>query len=269
MILEKTIKIIEQFYQNQEISEPNLNEVVIGLGYTGVEIYTPQFGEILGVAHTLSEVIKSKECSKIEFPGKLTDKDFYELLKWGQEPPSLKKIIGIATINAASQHIIKIKNPYNTLKKDLVEYLGINSDTKIFFIGLIKPMIRQIAQKTKNITIIEKELSFTTFFEQFETKKTIDELNENEKRCDILFCTGSTLINNTLVTILNLFRTRTKFIAMIGPTVSMIPDVLFESGVDLVGGMTIQNSQETLKILQEGGGTRFFKNYGKKYNIIK
>jgi len=56
---------------------------------------------------------------------------------------------------------------------------------------------------------------------------------------------------------------------MIGPTVSMIPDVLFESGVDLVGGMTIQNSQETLKILQEGGGTRFFKHYGKKYNIIK
>jgi len=173
MILEKTIKLIEQFYQNYGISEPKVNKVVIGLGYTGVEIYNPQFGEILGVAHSLSEVIKSEECSKIEFSGKLTEKGFYELLKWGQEPPSLKKIIGIATINAASQHIIKINNPYNTLRKDLLEYLGINSDTKIIFIGLIKPMIRQMTQKTKNITIMKRNYSLLPFLSNLRKKEQL------------------------------------------------------------------------------------------------
>ncbi len=269
MIIEKTIKLIEEFYQNQGISEPKVSKVVIGLGYTGVELLTESYGPILGVAHTLPEVIKKDECSKINFPGKLTEKNLYELLHWGQKAPSLNKIIGIATINAASQDIINVYNPYRSLKEGLLEYLDIKSDTKIIFIGLIKPMIRQMAQKTNNIIIIEKELPFNQIFNQFKTKRKVNELKKNEKKCDILFCTGTTLINDTLEKILNLFSSHTNFIGIIGPTVSMIPDVLFESGVDLVGGMNIKNSQETLKILQEAGGTRFFKIYGKKYNFIK
>ena len=49
----------------------------------------------------------------------------------------------------------------------------------------------------------------------------------------------------------------------------MIPDILFEKGVDIVGGMEIVDSEATLRVLQEGGGTKLFKRYGKKYNLIK
>ena len=49
----------------------------------------------------------------------------------------------------------------------------------------------------------------------------------------------------------------------------MIPDILFDYGVDIVSGMEIFNSKTAMKVVQEGGGTKYFKKYGKKYNLIK
>ena len=36
-----------------------------------------------------------------------------------------------------------------------------------------------------------------------------------------------------------------------------------------LGGMTFIDSKSTVKVLQEGGGTKYFKNFGRKYNFIK
>ena len=69
--------------------------------------------------------------------------------------------------------------------------------------------------------------------------------------------------------ILELFRNKARKIILIGPSASMIPDVLFENGVNIVGGMEIIDSEAILRVLQEGGGTKLFKQYGKKYNLIK
>jgi uncharacterized protein (DUF4213/DUF364 family) len=49
----------------------------------------------------------------------------------------------------------------------------------------------------------------------------------------------------------------------------MIPDILFDHGVDIVGGMEVLDSKSTIQVLQEGGGTKYFKKFGKKYNLIK
>jgi uncharacterized protein (DUF4213/DUF364 family) len=65
------------------------------------------------------------------------------------------------------------------------------------------------------------------------------------------------------------FRKQAKYIVLIGPTISFLPDILFDKGVDIVGGMNIIDSESTIRALQEGGGTKIFKQYGKKYNFIK
>ncbi|MHA1916468.1 MAG: Rossmann-like domain-containing protein [Promethearchaeota archaeon] len=45
--------------------------------------------------------------------------------------------------------------------------------------------------------------------------------------------------------------------------------MLFEHGVEIVGGMDFFDSESALRVIQEGGGTKMFKTYGKKYNLIK
>jgi uncharacterized protein (DUF4213/DUF364 family) len=49
----------------------------------------------------------------------------------------------------------------------------------------------------------------------------------------------------------------------------MLPDILFDFGVDIVAGMKIFDTDMTLKVLQEGGGTKIFKKYGTKYSLLK
>lgn len=269
MILEKTVDLVKQIYKANEIIPPKITKVVIGLGYTGVEVSAYDLEPILGLASTLASVINSVDCSKINFAGKLTNKKLLELLEWSYLAPSLEKIIGIATLNAVSQHILRIKNPYSKLTGDPLDFLKINRDTSITIIGLMKPFIRKLIKKTRDITLVEDTITVPQEFREFNFRTNIDELEKEEISTDILICTGTSLINNTIEQILNLFKKKTQKTVVMGPSVGMLPDILFDYGVDIVGGMEITNSEETLKILQEGGGTKLFKKFGKKYNLIK
>ena len=269
MILESTVKLVLDIYKYHKIIPPRVSKVVIGLGYTGVELEALAYDPFLGLASTLPNIIQSTNCTKIDFAGSLTDKSFKELMSWSYQPPSLEKIIGIATLNAASQHILAVKNPYKEIEGDLVDFLKITKNTKIVFIGFMKPMIRKVLNKTKHINIIDNNPMINRSYQNITILNDIDDLKESELSVDILFCTGTSLINNTLEKILSVFKKKAKSIVLIGPTISFLPDILFDKGVDIVGGITITDSEPTVKVLQEGGGTKLFKRYGRKYNFIK
>lgn len=269
MILENTLNLVKQIYKIHKIIPPKVTQVVVGLGYTGVELTTYAYDPFLGLASTLTSIINNTDCSKISFAGNLTSFHLNDLLNWSIQAPSIKKIIGIATLNGASQHILKILNPYKKSEKSLLELIEIKKDTKITFIGFIKPLIREISKITKSIRIIEDTMVITPEFRHFKCQKSYTQLVDEEITTDILICTGTTLINNTLETILEKFKRKAGKIIVLGPTASMIPDILFDYGVDIVGGMEIINSISTMKILKESGGTKLFKKFGKKYNLIK
>ncbi len=270
MILEKTVDLVKQIYKIHKIVPPQITRVVIGLGYTGVEVTAYAYEPFLGLASTLQNVLKKTDCSKIDFAGELTDRPISEILKWSFRPPSLKKIIGIATLNGVSQHILKIVNPYRKIKEEsLFNIVNLNRDTKVTFIGLIRPLIREVYKKTPSVIVIEDTLSIPPEFKNIIFKHNIDQLKYEELTTDILICTGTTLINNTIETILEKLKKWARKIILVGPTASMIPDILFDYGIDIVGGMEIFNSEATIRVLQEGGGTKLFRKYGKKYNLIK
>jgi len=269
MILEKTVDLVKQRYLSFNTEPPKISKVVVGLGYTGVEISVFNSEPILGLASTLPSVVNITNCSKIEFAGNLTNRTLFELMNWSCEAPSIKKIIGIAALNCTSQYLLKLTKSYTKLKGDLINQLKIKKDTSITVIGLMKPLIRKLSKNTKLITLIEDIIPISPEFNQFSIKKNIEEVDPQDLFTDILICTGTVLINNTIEKILNLFRNKARKIILIGPSASMIPDILFEKGVDIVGGMEIVDSEATLRVLQEGGGTKLFKQYGKKYNFIK
>lgn len=263
MILEKTINLIFQIYRYHKILLPKVNRIVVGSKYTGVEILPFAYAPIVGLAYTFPDT------TTIENFQLLKEDSLIKLLKWSFEGPGLKKTIGIATLNAVSQHILQINNPYKKIKGDILDHLKINKEMSVTFIGSIKPMIKRISQITQNITIIEKIGEKVNEFKDFTLRSDINQLKLEQLSIDLLFCTGSSMINDTLEDILNLFRYKARKIVVIGPTASMIPDILFDSGVDIVGGMKIIDPSAVLKIIEEGRGTKAFKKYGKKYNLIK
>lgn len=269
MILENTVKLVLDIYKYHKILPPKVSKVVLGLGYTGVELISYAYDPFLGLASTLPNIIQSTNCTKIDFAGSLMNKSFKELMSWSYQPPSLERIIGIATLNAASQHILAIKNPYKKIEGKLLDFLKIRKETRIVFVGFMKPMTRKILSKTKFINIVDDNPMIKRIYHEIPILNDIDNLKESELSIDILFCTGTSLINNTLEKILSVFRNKAKLIILIGPSISFLPDILFDKGVDIVGGMNITDSESTIKVLQEGGGTKNFKKFGKKYNFIK
>ena len=270
MIIEKTVELVQQIYRYHKIIPPRVNRVIIGLGYTGVEVEAFSYDPFLGLAFTLPGIIQNTDCSKIEFAGDLTNKKlFAELLQWSYGSVSLKKIIGIAALNAISQHILKVINPYKEIKGDLIDFTKINNNSRVTFIGNIAPLVRKVGQKTNKVTIVEEDQKIVSHNDKFVMKRNMDELNERELNSNVIFCTGTTLINNSIEDILQLFKKTANCFILIGPTASMIPDILFDKGVDIIGGFRITDSESTIRVLQEGGGTKLFKKYGKKYNYIK
>jgi len=269
MILEKTIELVKHFYKTNNIDPPKISKVVLGLGYTGVKVSTQEPDSFLGLAATVPSIINNTNCSKMESAGNLTNLALFELMEWSIESPNIRKIVGLAALNAVSQHLLKIKKSCKVLKGDLLSQLHIDKNTKVTVIGLMKPLVRKLSKITKIITLVEDSIPVTTEFNEFKFRNNIEQLNDDNLSPDILFCTGTSLINDTMERILELFRNKARKIILIGPSASMIPDVLFENGVDIVGGMEIVDSEATLRVLQEGGGTKLFKQYGKKYNLIK
>ena len=82
MILEKTVELVTQIYRYHKIIPPRVSKVVIGLGYTGVELEALAYDPFLGLAATLPAIIQSTNCTKIDFAGRLSDKSFKELMNF-------------------------------------------------------------------------------------------------------------------------------------------------------------------------------------------
>jgi len=242
---------------------------VIGKKYTGVEVATFGFGMSVGLAYTLPSLIRNTDIDTEELNEKAKERSVDKLLEWSYLPPSIEKIIGVATLNAFSQYVLQIKNPYKKIEEDLIDYLGINEGTSITFIGLIRPLVKRISKITSSITIVEDNIKLHEEFDSFLVKRDIDELKKDEIPADVLICTGTALLNNTLKDVLNKFKRKTRKIVLLGPTASMLPDILFDYDIDIVGGMRIEDADATMKAIEEGRGTRIFKEYGEKYNLIK
>ena len=72
---------------------------------------------------------------------------------------------------------------------------------------------------------------------------------------DFVFITGVTLINKTIVRLLQLCPQ--AFVVLVGPTVPLAP-LWFELGVGMIAGLMIDDVPATFQLVQEGGKHAFF-----------
>ena len=85
---------------------------------------------------------------------------------------------------------------------------------------------------------------------------------------DIVIITGSTLSNNTIDNLLKDIPLHLQTI-VVGPTSSIIPDILFKYHVNIIGSTKILDSEKAFAIISEAGaGFHLFKNCAKKICLI-
>jgi uncharacterized protein (DUF4213/DUF364 family) len=235
------------------VEDIRIDKVCLGLGYTGVKLE----GGRMGVCHSLLSEMAQECCEIIKQAGTIAGRPAQELLSLAESWDLGERVIGIATMNALSQIVLEADpDRYALEERNLIDVLEVGSEDIVVLVGLIKPFIPIFRSKAKRLYILERGARR----EKGILPDTACE--EIVPKADVAVITGSSLANGTLDRLLELAG-NARTVALVGPTVSCVPDPLFKRGVDLAGGVRILDPDKAIQIIGEGGGTPQLRQAGK------
>jgi len=195
----------------------------------------------LGISITYDN---EKHMTGIEDAGYFKGKKAFELLEYLKTFDTLNVGIGLATLNS----LIKIPEKYEQF--NVFDYLLEKSkDKKIVFIGHFED-IEKLKGVAKEIVVIERKPKESDYLDTFQ-EYLIPE-------SDIVAITGSTFANKSIKRILEL--SKDKYTIVFGPS-TPLSEVLFDYGVDMIGGIVVKDDNKVFDIISQGGSLEKFKNY--------
>lgn len=174
-----------------------------------------------------------------------------EVANWYLDESPVRRSVGMAAINAISDHVFKQKKPDLRTKQAI--NAKHNKPIHLGMVGFFPPLVAKFRASGQKLTVLEQDPSFV------ETGDTLQvTLDPNKlKTCDEILCTASTLLNDSLPDILQ-HCNETSHISLIGPTAGCLPDALFTRGINSVGASRVVNLElliQRMQHLESWGGS--------------
>lgn len=266
MIFNETYSLLRDRYA-REIENLVLSDVRIGLYLTAVRLSDNS----VGVSSTLPAehpfCLKENRNFDDFSPLKIRGKRVTDIL----ETDSKSRIVSglkTAVLNAVSSGIIS-SGKYRIMENcDPVQLLDLEKKQTITVVGAFHSYIRKISETGNRLFVLEKNKNalhpeFRNYYIEAAHYEKVVPVS------DVLLITGQTLVNDTIDELLALARPGCRIIVA-GPSGGIIPDVLFEKGVAIVGGMRITRPEIVFSIIGEGGlGYHLFKYCAVKICILR
>ena len=266
MIIEQTYKLLLSRYKG-EIEKLNISDVRIGIFLTAVRLSDGS----IGVSATLADDHPFCSKSNRDFgdfsPLKIRGQKVLDILETKKET-GIQSSLRIAVLNAISSKIISSGNYRIIEDSDPIQLVDLDSRKTITIVGAFHSYIRKISQTANKLFVLERnEEALTTEYEKFfvpaNDYKTILPLS------DIVIITGQTLVNKTIDDLLMAIAPGTQVIVT-GPSGSIIPDILFENKVSIIGASRITKPDTLFDIVSEGGtGFHMFEYCAQKICILR
>jgi len=265
LILEEILKDLEKTIDQKLKGQiPPVERVIVGIGFTGVLLQ----GEYLGLAFTILRDAIKKGCTKTKIPGRYWKKTPFELASYALDNDLLHRAIGMAAINAISDYIFKNTELYHKEYNIFKDVIQKPRSIKIYFIGNIMPIAIELERMGFHIELYDNNPYALNIHPVPKNRSlTFHKSPQDLDLYDINVITGSSIVNHTIDGILEKTR-KDQEIYIIGPSSNCIPGPFFKHGVKAIGGVEITNVKKTLSIIEEGGGTKIFKKFGKLYLFI-
>ena len=245
-LIDEIIRIIED--EISDLDDIRVEEVCIGLGYTGVLLDTGH----LGVAASLLGEMSIDCCEVLERAGELAGSSAKELMMLARSWDIGESAVGVATLNALSQIVFeKHKDRYVESFGDFIDELNIREDDVVGMVGYFEPFIPKLKEICKELYIFERGMRKPETLPDTAAEYILPEV-------DVAILTGSAIVNKSLEHLLELAE-NAREVGVVGPSTSFIPDPLFKRGATLVGGIKVIDPREVMKVIKEGGGTKKFK----------
>jgi len=271
-ILNETVGLLRERL-SQPFASITLENVVVGVFFTGVKL-SNGYG---GICFTPVDLIPQAVCcttaaSAMPYCGNLQGVTLDEILTHISSPAPLVRAMLISIINALSAWYFDIcpagtyHIEYDKDAFDLVE--AVDPKRPVIVVGALWPVIHRLKQQGVAYKIFElnrdalREDELPFFVPLEEQDKALAEAG-----CVVM--TGATLVTGTTEDLLSRIPEGVPVIVG-GPTVSMIPDILFKQGVTAIGGDIVTNPDHLLTTIMQGGsGYHFFGTSARKILIKK
>lgn len=260
------MSLIRAFHQiirrvGETVSIPKIEEVL--LPYHGVaEGKQDEFGFLLlsdgsvGPFYTsLADSLSSLQGRIAE--GALRGRDPVELALQLGDGRLHNSAVALGAVNAISQYLMRQAGFDPTAA--VVERVLSEPTGSIGMVGYFGPLIERFLARGYRITVVEKKPERVPIGLGIAVSTDPAVL----AGCDYIICTASTLINNSLEEILGKVSD-SSIVNLMGPSASCLPDPLFARGIDLVGGILIDDPECLRHALKSGEP---WGHCGKKYRL--
>jgi uncharacterized protein (DUF4213/DUF364 family) len=250
-IVEQTLRYLN--HEVPSLEDIRVEQVCLGWGYSAVRLTTND----VGICHSLLGEISLTCCQIVNQAGTLAGSPATELADLAKSWNLGQRVIGLATISALSQTVLKGGcDGFTMTEGNILHELDIRSADTVAMVGNIKPFVEPVRKKASNLWIFERG-------DRFEEGVLPDTACEQLlPKADVVIITGSAIANGTIEQLLQLSRTARK-VGVVGPSATIVPTPLFKHGADVVGGLIVTDADKALRIVAEGGGTQQLKAAGR------
>ncbi len=249
MIVDKTISFLKNTTDSSWDSIV-FDDVRIGPYLTAVKLSDGS----AGVATTVQGPMKSCRKDQRRFgpfsPGKIKGSRvsvFFEL----QNDDPIMESLRMATLNALSSGWA-FRGGYKIHRNtDPIDILPLNENKKIVLIGAFQSYIRKISETNNDLIVLELQEN-ALFEDQKHLFVPAEEAKQVLPEADIVIMTGMTMVNHTFEGLLELFSEK-QTIVVTGPSSNILPQVLFEHKVSIIGATMITDADRLLQLAGEAG----------------
>jgi uncharacterized protein (DUF4213/DUF364 family) len=238
-----------------------VERAVLGLFFTGVKLFDGSGG----ICATFTKSVPDAVCcpsssAQVNPPGTLAGRKAVEFLKDLHARSPLRRIFAIAVLSALCASARRVSPPAAyTIRRgvDALDAITVPPDAHVVVVGAFVPVIKAMKARGQSFCILEQDPA-TLKSDELRFFAPAERAPQEVPKADLLLITGTTLINDTLESILASAKPSAK-IVVVGPTASLAPDALFRRGVSVVGGVEVTNPDLLLDLLAEGAsGYHFF-----------
>ena len=227
-----------------------VREVRIGLGYTAVQLDDDR----TGVAYTLGRDSFSG-CSAFTGKRPLAGRPAMELLAYLSSDSLVESALGLATANAIANGTAS-----HCVTGDVLKAVELFSTDSVAMVGFFSPLVAGLQDRVAELEIFEEHSGSLAHL------RPSSEAASVIPGCDVAFITSTTIINDTVDELLEAARNCRETI-LLGPSTPLIPEAFERTAVTWLSGISVDDSDGLLRLVSEGGGTRFFKPFVSKWNI--
>ncbi len=193
-------------------------------------------------------------------PGTLAGRPALSLLDELESPHPLRRVIGIATLNALAEACWRRHpDPAAILEVniDAFDAAAIAPGEHVVLVGAFIPFLKALKQRRQSYTVLELTPAMLKA-EELPHFRPASEAADVLPKGDVVLLTGATLLDDALENLLAHTRPGAR-VVVVGPTVGMLPGSLFRRNVSIAGGVRVTNPDSLLGVLAEGGsGQHFF-----------